>query len=100
MIWPVREIAAQKRRLETLRYLGQIAGYEAAGDLIKEHLRDIGVPTNGDEMAAALAWLDAQSLVTLRQPKPASSPVARITEAGRETAQGFRTVPGVMAPDP
>lgn len=99
-MWPVREIAAQKRRLETLRYLAQVAGYEAAGDLVKEHLRDIGVPTNGDEMAAALAWLDAQSLVTLRRPKPAGAPVARITEAGREAAQGFRCVPGVMQPDP
>jgi hypothetical protein len=97
-MWPVRAIAEQKRRLEALAYLSRTPGYEASADLIKEHLREIGVPTNSAEITATLAWLAALDLVTLRHP--ARAPVARVTEAGRETAAGFRQVPGVMAPDP
>lgn len=104
MMWPVRQVATEKRRLEVLRYLASVGGYEANASLIKEHLRYVGVPTTGDELDAALAWLGELALVTLRRIHHAktghvSEVLARLTEAGREVAQGYQTFPGIMAPD-
>jgi hypothetical protein len=100
MMWPIRQIAAEKRRLETLRYLADVPGYEANTHLITAHLRVIGVPTNGDEMAAAASWLDQLGLASLRHVSSQQPPVLRITSEGVEVARGFQMIPGVMQPDP
>ncbi len=100
MMWPIRAIAAEKRRLETLRYLASLAGYEANVELITAHLRVIGVPTNGDEMAAAATWLEHMGLVSLRHVATHQPPVLRINQTGVEVARGFAVMPGVQQPEP
>ena len=98
-IWgPVARIESEKRRLETLRYLARSGGYEAAASLLRVHLCRIGVPTLADQMAACLAWLEEQELVTRRAEGPEA--IARITARGRDVAEGAAEHPGVLRPDP
>ncbi|NJR20179.1 MAG: hypothetical protein HC777_00875 [Hyphomonadaceae bacterium] len=106
MIWPVRQVATEKRRLEVLRYLASVGGYEANASLIKEHLRYVGVPTSGDELDACLMWLADFDLVIPRRfvysanAGQSSELIVRVTETGRDVAQGYQAVPGIMQPDP
>ncbi len=98
LAWPVVQIETERRRLEVLRYLSDVPGYEAAGLILMEHCRSIGVPSSSDQTTSCLAWLEEQALVTLRSVR--DEPIARLTRAGRETATGIRRHPGVMKPEP
>lgn len=97
-VWPVAEIESAKRRLETLRYLTGIPGYEAAASILRDHCRRIGVPTTTDQMHACVAWLEEHRLARVRLRQ--ADPVVRVTQDGREVALGFKVHPGVMQPEP
>ncbi|MGB0912828.1 MAG: hypothetical protein ACPGSW_04535 [Phaeobacter italicus] len=97
-VWPVARIEAERRRLEVLRYLARIPGYETSAMILREHCRSIGVPTTTDQMRACIHWLAEQDLITTRGSD--DDPIPRLTTSGRETAQGYRRHPGVMQPDP
>ncbi|WP_090160214.1 hypothetical protein [Loktanella sp. DSM 29012] len=94
----VVRIETEKRRLEILEYLMGTPGYEAAASLLRLNCQRLGVPSTMDQTIAALQWLEEQELITVR--RHADEIIARITLDGREVADGTRTVPGVMRPDP
>lgn len=94
----VVRIETEKRRLEILEYLLQQPRYEAAATLLRLNCQRLGVPSTMDQIVAALQWLQEQELITVRVH--ADETVARITQNGREVADGSRTLPGVMRPDP
>ena len=96
--WPILRVEEEKRRLELLRYLAQAPAYEAGGQVLRLHCRQIGVPSSESQIDAALAWLEEQGLLQLR--RIGEDVVARVTRRGREAADGIVTVPGVMRPDP
>lgn len=94
----VLRIETEKRRLEMLRYLLRMPGYEAEATLLRLHCGRIGVPSTVDQTLASLHWLAEQELVTVRMHDQIV--IGRITMAGREVADGSRSIPGVMRPDP
>ena len=44
-VWPVARVETERRRLEVLRYLASVPGYEAAAMVLRDRCREIGVPT-------------------------------------------------------
>lgn len=94
----VVRIETEKRRLEILEYLLASPRYEAAATLLRLNCQRLGVPSTMDQIVAALGWLQEQEMVTVRTH--ADEIIARITLSGREVADGSRTAPGVMRPDP
>lgn len=96
--WPVERIESEMRRLQLLRYLASTGRYEAAASVLRMHCTRIGLPTTADQLLAALAWLEDAELITQRIY--ADEPIARLTSAGRDVADGSQLYPGVMRPDP
>lgn len=96
--WPVERIESEMRRLRVLQYLLRQPDYEAGQSLLVLHCRQIGVPTTRDQMSACIGWLAEQELVSARVYE--GEPVARLTTDGRAVAEGSRSVPGVLRPDP
>lgn len=96
--WPVARVETEKRRLEVLRYLTRSGSYEAAGSILRMHCSQIGVPTTGQQIVAAIQWLAEAELITVRGE--GDDPVARITHDGRDVAEGMSVHPGVLRPDP
>lgn len=94
----VYQIETEKRRLELIRYLSAQPRYEAAASLLRENCNRLGIPSTTDQILAAIAWLKELELITVRTA--AGAPIARVTAAGREIAEGFRSVPGIARPDP
>ena len=94
----VVRIETEKRRLEILEHLLATPRYECAASLLRLECQRLGVPSTLDQTIAALQWLEEQELVTVRAHN--DEIVARITRNGREVADGSRSVPGVMRPDP
>ncbi|WPY94693.1 hypothetical protein T8T21_00780 [Limimaricola variabilis] len=96
--WPLEAVETEMRRLKVLRYLADATGYEAAASVLRLHCARIGVPTTPDQVTAAMAWLAEMELVTLRHYE--AEPIAKLTTFGRDVAEGIRTLPGVLRPDP
>lgn len=94
----VLRIETEKRRLEILRYLAHTPGYEAVADLLRQRCQAIGVPSTSDQIVTAIRWLEEQELISVRSH--GLHIIARLTSDGRDAADGSRTVPGVLRPDP
>lgn len=85
----------EARRLEILRFLSETPGYEAGEGLIYQAITVTG---SADQVAADLAWLAEQGLVTLESP--GGYALATITRRGLDAACGKARVPGVARPLP
>jgi hypothetical protein len=94
----VLRIETEKRRLEILQYLSCMPRYEAAASLLRLNCERLGVPSTMDQIVAAVQWLQEQELITVR--RHTDEIIARVTQNGKEVAEGSRSVPGVMRPDP
>ncbi len=92
------ETLSKHRRLTILRALNEAPGYTANESLLNAVCNDFGVTTNRDQMAAELAWLEEQQLISLEDI--AGLKVARITERGQDVAAGKASHPGVKRPGP
>ena len=91
--------AEQERyRLDVLRLLDGMGGYEANHRTIATALRARGHNQPSDAQKDALCWLAARGLVTTRNE--AGYVVARLTDRGADVAAGRETVPGVARPMP
>jgi len=94
----VYRIETEKRRLEIMLDLLDSPRYEAAASILRLHCQRLGVPSTLDQITGALQWLQEQDLITVRTHQ--DEIIARITAAGREVAEGTRSIPGVLRPDP
>lgn len=88
----------ERYRLDVLRLLAHMGGYEANHRTIGAALRTRGHHRSADDQADALHWLARRGLVETREE--AGFVVARLTERGGDTAAGRETVPGVARPMP
>jgi DNA-binding transcriptional ArsR family regulator len=86
------------RRLAILRLLAETADYGASARLLADALADQALAASHDAIAADLAWLEEQQLVTLRVEGQATIAVA--TVRGLDIARGRAIHPGVARPDP
>ncbi len=98
--WPVAQIETEKLRWAILAHLEATPAYELNDEFLLEGARAQGIPTTGDKVRAAIAWLCEQELVTCRDVVGTHLVVARITDAGDEVAKGYRVFPGVLRPRP
>ena len=89
---------AEAARLAILSELARAPGYEANHAILRSALADVGLHTSTDTVLAHLTWLDEQGLITVRDIDPFR--VARLTERGRDVAEGLSVVPGVAQPEP
>ena len=88
----------ERYRLDVLRLLVELAGYEANHRTISAALRTRGHHRAADTQADALHWLARHGLVETRDE--AGFVIARLTERGGDVAAGRETVPGVARPMP
>ena len=88
----------ERYRLDVLRLLAELSGYEANHRTIGAALRTRGHHRSADAQADALHWLSRHGLVETRDD--ASYIVARLTDRGDDVAAGRETVPGVARPMP
>jgi len=85
----------EARRLEILHFLAEAPGYEAGEGLIYQAITVTG---SADQVAADLAWLNEQGLVTMTSP--GGYKLATITRRGLDVARGRARAPGVARPLP
>ncbi|MGB3409126.1 MAG: hypothetical protein WBA67_16715 [Jannaschia sp.] len=88
------QIIIEKRRFAVLRHLYDTTGRELAPSILKAGCRAQGLPTDDDEMATALAWLEAQGLVTVSDLGPVKT--ARLKPAGIDVVMGHSEVAGIL----
>ena len=88
----------ERYRLDVLRLLAELAGYEANHRTIGEALRARGHHRSADAQADALHWLAARGMVETRDE--AGFIVAKLTERGGDVAAGREAVPNVARPMP
>jgi len=92
------EMETEDRRLVLLRALEKAVMYRANMFLLRDYAEAVGHTVSADRLAADLAWLKEQGLVTLHTAE--SVTVATLTERGRDVATGRAEVPGVQRPHP
>lgn len=92
------QFQTQDRRLVLLRGLENAAQYRANVFLLRRYCEAIGHTVSTDRLAADLAWLKEQDLVTLQTAQGVE--VATLTERGLDVATGRAEVPGVQRPRP
>ena len=95
--WPMREVEERKRRGAILRYLTDVPGTTAGIMLTIEACRAQGIPTDFDQAAASLDWLETHCLVTLQGEDTAM--LARATPKGKAVARDQQIVRGVERPE-
>ena len=88
----------ERCRLDVLRLLAELAGYEANHRTIAAALSARGHHRAADAQADTLQWLAARGLIETRDE--AGYIIARLTERGGDVAAGRETVPGVARPVP
>ncbi len=92
------EAEQESCRLDVLRLLADMGGYEANHRTIGRALEALGhrQPVSGQR--DVLHWLAARGLLETREE--AGYVVARLTDRGADVAAGRETVPGVARPMP
>lgn len=88
----------QDRRLVLLRALEHAAQYRANTFLLRRYCEAVGHAVSTDRLAADLAWLKEQELLTLQTVEGVD--VATLTDRGVDVATGRAEVPGVQRPRP
>lgn len=86
----------ERRRLLILNFLGSEPDLRMSVSLLQLALESSLLRINSDDIAADTDFLRKAGLVTLEHI--GSMPALRLTQAGRETAKGSRSVPGVQKP--
>ena len=89
---------AADRRLVILALLSHATGYSDNEYLIHAVLPEQGHDISRDKLAAELAWLQEQGLITTT--KVGGVTIAKLTPRGLDVARGRATVPGVKRPEP
>lgn len=95
--WPVSEIEEEKRRGLILRHLDQMPQSEAGEIMLMQALRERGVPTVREQVAATLSWLNIRGLV--KAELPGGVYVAKLTAQGRSVARDEFRYDGVAPPE-
>ncbi len=90
---------AEHLRLAILQLLVEAPGYRANDSVLLQCLDALGFTVSRDQVAAQVAWLEEQGLVSTGEPR-AGLTVATITPRGVDTAEGRARVPGVQRPSP
>ncbi|MCW5657433.1 MAG: ArsR family transcriptional regulator [Burkholderiaceae bacterium] len=88
----------EDRRLVLLRGLAASVQYRANAFLLGRYAAAVGHTVSADRLAADLAWLAEQGLVTLAKAEGVT--VATLTVRGLDVAEGRARVPGVQQPQP
>ena len=88
----------ERYRLDVLRLLAALGGYEANHRTIGAALRTRGHHRSTDAQADALHWLAERGLVETREET--GYVIAKLTERGGDVAAGRASVPGVARPMP
>ncbi len=92
------QFQTQDRRLVLLRALENADGYQANNHLLGRYCTAVGHRVSADRLAADIAWLREQQLVTVRELEGVT--VVTLTDRGRDVALGHARVPGVARPQP
>lgn len=92
------EAEEERYRLDALRFLADVGGYETNHRTIGAALQARGHHRSADAQADALHWLAGRGLITTREE--AGFVVARLTDRGADVAAGREAVPGVARPMP
>ncbi|HAS6672762.1 ArsR family transcriptional regulator [Vibrio parahaemolyticus] len=91
-----KEVLKEDQRLVILRSLHEMDGYEANESIIDSCLDAYGHKISRDVVRTHLAWLEEQSLVSIR--KVDECQIATLTGRGEDVATGQARVPGVKRP--
>ncbi|WP_439471325.1 VpaChn25_0724 family phage protein [Brevundimonas sp.] len=83
-------------RLTILRALNDAPGCSANASILKTVAESLGLPATRDQMHTAIDWLAEQGLVT--KESVLNLIVAKLTERGRDVAEGRARVEGVARP--
>lgn len=94
--WPVTQIETEKRRGAILNHLFKTTGGQLTLDMLKMGCAAQGIPSNIDQVRNAVHWLEENHLAKI--DTIGSMMTAKITDAGREFAQGLRRVDGILNP--
>ena len=92
------QFETEDRRLVILRGLASATGYRINEYLLKRYLDTLAHEVSQDRLAADLAWLAEQSLITVQKPEGVT--VAILTTRGLDVAEGRAHVPGIARPQP
>lgn len=89
---------SEHRRISMLILLARLPGYGANDSVLCDAVNRAGVPSTRDQIRGDLAWLAEQGLIEI-EPL-ADLKIARLTERGRDVAEGRAVVDGVKRPSP
>lgn len=93
---PLAQVIIEKRRYAILRHLHDTPSRELALSVLKQGCRAQGVlPTDDDEVATAVRWLEGQGLVRMRDQ--GGFVTARLTPGGEDVLTGHAAVAGILA---
>lgn len=85
-------------RLIVLQLLAQADGYDLNIHILRSGLADFGHKPSMDKLSSELHWLDEQSLLVVRTV--GQTAIAKLTDRGKDVAEGHARVPGVARPGP
>ena len=85
-------------RLIVLQLLSQTEGYDLNIHILRAGVGDFGHKPSLDKLTSELHWLAEQNLLNVRTV--GQTAVARLTERGKDVAEGRARVPGVERPGP
>lgn len=89
------EVEIEKRRWSIIAHLEKSKPQRVlSAEILIMGCRANGIPTVQDELEAALLWLEEQRYISTETL--GAMQTAKLTEAGREVAQGLRVVPGLL----
>jgi len=91
-------LLTEDRRLMILRLMAESPDYQLNVYVLRPALDAVGHTVSHDRLAADLAWLAEQGLVTVG--KAADVTVGKLTARGADVASGRATIPGVKRPEP
>lgn len=93
-----RDIVDADIRLSILQLLEEDPDFAYNERILQRALVQLGHALSGDRVRTELHWLKEQGCVTLDES--AQLLVARLTATGEDTANGYRTIPGIARPRP
>ncbi|ANZ09325.1 MULTISPECIES: VpaChn25_0724 family phage protein [Vibrio harveyi group] len=91
-----KDVLKEDQRLVILRSLHDMDGYSANESVLDVCLDTYGHQISRDAVRTHLAWLEEQSLITIRTV--AECQIATLTGRGEDVATGQARVPGVKRP--
>lgn len=94
--WPVADIEKEKRRGAILTHLFETHGGQLTLELLKAGCAAQGIPSNIDQVRNSVNWLQDNDLA--RIDAIGSMTTAKITDDGKEWAQGLRNIDGILSP--